>query len=502
MGKPPNKKIRQREKAEKMRKCIISRGLHKRTCEGFAKSNLTQPSQSMRERVAVERYTYYYNNSSNNYINCKYYTTNVSVRSHIINYSGPILDAERKKWMIYVDFQKLLWCEKFSRREAQMQICAREGISLSTLLRIVKKVDNRECLARRPGSGNVAKYHNTDDINCFMKEKGSQCQYIFSIIEMAEWVKEEFGHGTPYLVKKIMKEYKWRRTKQIIKPILTDDHKRARLNWSFKHLTMTKEEVFGDSSTCYIHADEKWFYLFHLHRHQWMPHGKSVTDCDTLLRASSKTQIPKVMFLGAVGYPRPEHGFDGNIGIWPVTYTKKAKRTSKYHKIGDEYEEMTNMDTKKFIAMVKDLLIPAAISKVGGWAKKIVLQIDSAGGHGVKISQAALTYDHGDVKIETVLQPTKSPDLNVLDLGAWYSLQVAVDKEKRNIKMRQILHVDEPVKPSHRIIELVENTWNDWVDEKRISKLFHDVYLVMKEIVRTSGNNNFEVPHTKREKRK
>ena len=35
------------------------------------------------------------------------------------------------------------------------------------------------------------------------------------------------------------------------------------------------------------------------------------------------------------------------------------------------------------------------------------------------------------MEIVTVTQPSKSPDLNVLDLGAWYSLQVAVDKYER-----------------------------------------------------------------------
>ena len=34
----------------------------------------------------------------------------------------------------------------------------------------------------------------------------------------------------------------------------------------------------------------------------------------------------------------------------------------------------------------------------------------------------------------------------------------------------------------------------------RINKLFHDVILVMKEILRVDGDNNFEVPHLQKKK--
>ena len=165
----------------------------------------------------------------------------------------------------------------------------------------------------------------------------------------------------------------------------------------------------------------------------WLPPNKQRMSQDALERGSSKTQIPKVMFLAALGFPRPEYGFDGDIGIWPVTCKKTALRTSKYHAAGDEYLEVTTMDTKKFIEMMKELVIPAAIEKVKNWATTIVFQMDSAGGHGVKMSQNALTYTDPatNISIRVVLQPTKSPDLNILDLGAWYSLQVAVDKYKR-----------------------------------------------------------------------
>tara|TARA_R110002050_G_scaffold113281_1_gene227946 strand:+ start:1582 stop:1869 length:288 start_codon:yes stop_codon:yes gene_type:complete len=89
--------------------------------------------------------------------------------------------------------------------------------------------------------------------------------------------------------------------------------------------------------------------------------------------------------------------------------------------------------------------------------------------------------------------------LNVLDLGAWHSLQVAVDKYKRDHRV-EYSQLDSPQKPTHRIIELVKKTWEEWISVPRINKLFHDVILVMKEILRVDGDNNFEVPHLQKKK--
>ena len=47
--------------------------------------------------------------------------------------------------------------------------------------------------------------------------------------------------------------------------------------------------------------------------------------------------MPKVMFLAVNARPRPEHGFDGKLGLWPFTITITAKKSdSRTGTVGGE----------------------------------------------------------------------------------------------------------------------------------------------------------------------
>jgi len=71
-------------------------------------------------------------------------------------------------------------------------------------------------------------------------------------------------------------------------------------------------------------------------------------------------------------------------------------------------------------------------------ADSVIIQIDGARGHAVKRTMKHMNLffkkKHQQKQgplCKIVLQPAYSPDLNILDLGAWHSLQVAYDKWKR-----------------------------------------------------------------------
>jgi hypothetical protein len=49
------------------------------------------------------------------------------------------------------------------------------------------------------------------------------------------------------------------------------------------------------------------------------------------------------MFFGAVAPPNTSKKFDGRIGVWMVTETKVAQRSSKFHDAGDVFEVPTMM---------------------------------------------------------------------------------------------------------------------------------------------------------------
>jgi len=140
------------------------------------------------------------------------------------------------------------------------------------------------------------------------------------------------------------------------------------------------------------------------------------------------------MFLAAVGAPIP--GFDGAVGIWPVGEHEVAKRKSKYFAKGDKRFRSTTMNRNSFIDMVKTHVVPAVLAKAPKSVREVEIQFDSAGGHGgghgVKKSLAVLNAwgARQRLPVRFITQPTKSPDFNVLDLGAWNSLQSAVTEVK------------------------------------------------------------------------
>ena len=91
---------------------------------------------------------------------------------------------------------------------------------------------------------------------------------------------------------------------------------------------------FGDKNI--VHGDEKWFYLMHDGSvcrvfPQSIRNGDGELQRVVTMHASPKiyhkSRMPKVMFLAVTARPRPEHGFDGKLGLWPFTVARIAKRS-------------------------------------------------------------------------------------------------------------------------------------------------------------------------------
>lgn len=207
--------------------------------------------------------------------------------------------------------------------------------------------------------------------------------------------------------------------------------------------------------------------------------------------ALSKTQIPKVMFLGAVAPPNEAKNFDGRIGLWEVTEEKVALRRSKFHDRDDIYDIPTIMNGDKFLEMCKEKLIPA-IKKKLSFAKLVEVQIDSAGGHKVNTTVDELNNyckSFRKPQIQFITQPTRSPDLNVLDLGIWNSLQSLVP----TVKYQE----DAEVQMHQRIINEVKRAWNEY-DSTKLTKIFNTLKLVYSEVSKVQGGNNYKPPHARK----
>lgn len=343
------------------------------------------------------------------------------------------------------------------------------------------QVEETGSLLRNPGSGAPPTVTNRQDINVFFEDQALEWEYEFTYEAMAQAIKEKFeGVGSTSTVTAIMSHLDWRRTRRVIRPFLTPDHMKARLDWSTEWINF---DYFGGREAL-VHIDEKCFYAFKERgRICYCPPG---IDPEPLY-ALSKTQIPWCMFLGAVSPPRPEFGFDGKVGLWHVGVEKIALRKSKFHDKAEVYWTNINMDGEVFMRMGKDLLLPAIAEKLQ-WADTVTVQLDSAGGHrigeSVEYLNALGAISHPPTTFRT--QPCRGPDTNTLDLGIWNSLSSRVARVKYDRSAEDSMN--------QRIIDSVNQMWKEYPGQEKLTAIFHTLRAVHRAIIASKGGNSFKPP--------
>ena len=227
---------------------------------------------------------------------------------------------------------------------------------------------------------------------------------------------------------KHVKEGKIRRHTSSIKPYLTDENKKARLQWC---VDMLEPESLHDAprfKTLFDHVfiDEKWFFLTRKSERYYL-----LSDEDDPHRTcKSKNNIPKLMFLCATSRPRFENGvctFDGKIGCFPLVTFERAKRSSVNRPAG-------TMEVKPITSIKRDVIREFLIEKVlpairAKWPrdelnKPIYIQQDNTPSH-VQVNDPlfceAAQQDGFDIRL--ICQPANSPDFNILDLGFFRAIQ-------------------------------------------------------------------------------
>ncbi|XP_074299712.1 uncharacterized protein LOC141630865 [Silene latifolia] len=258
---------------------------------------------------------------------------------------------------------------------------------------------------------------------------------------------------------------RWVMSKQIrghtnaLKPGLTDKNKLARLIFSLQHLQcheITKQVIFKDQSNI-IHLDEKWFSKtkpttrFYLAKGETEPHR-----C-----VQSKSFIEKVMFMCAVA--RPQYGsngevvFDGKIGIWPFVCQVPAQRNSK-NRVAGTLETKCIESINKHVTreMIINQVLPAIKSKwPSNLSKRIIIQQDNARPHFSNDDPEFKKHATADGwQIELAYQTSNSPDLNVLDLGFFRSIQSLQQKKSTQAYMLEIMKkkggIDYPIPHMHK----------------------------------------------------
>lgn len=282
-----------------------------------------------------------------------------------------------------------------------------------------------------------------------------------------------------------------RRHSNAIKPFLKDENQLARLRFCLSMLdprSMPYEPKFVDMYNV-IHIDEKWFYMTKKKENYYL----LPEEGDPLRTCQSKNFIGKVMFLAAMARPRFDaegnEVFSGKIGIFPFVTEKPAERRSRNRDAGTMVmKPMTSIKRETIRAFFIEKVIPAIKRN---WPREdavrtIYIQQDNARTHidpSDEQFQIVASQDGFDIRL--TCQPSNSPDLNILDLGFFSSIQALQHKECPRTVPELLL--------------AVEKSFNEYPSQK-LNRVFVTLQLCMREIMKHGGSNKYKIPHVNKDR--
>jgi hypothetical protein len=220
-----------------------------------------------------------------------------------------------------------------------------------------------------------------------------------------------------------------KRVSNTIKPYLTEKNKKDQLKWCLlmiDPMSIPHDPIFKGLFD-HVFIDEKWYYITRkIERYYSIP-----GEVEPTRTCKNKNYIPKIQILTAVARPRFDSNgnctFDGKIGCFAFVTYEPAKRSSVNRPAG-------TIEMKPIESITKDVMRSFMIEKVlpairVKWPredanKPIYIQQDNAKPHVApndRLFCEAAKEDGFDIRL--VCQPANSPDLNILDLGFFNSIQ-------------------------------------------------------------------------------
>jgi hypothetical protein len=145
------------------------------------------------------------------------------------------------------------------------------------------------------------------------------------------------------------------------------------------------------------------------------------------------------------------------------------------------------MGSEMFFELMRDQGFPA-IAKAMWWmrGKVVLFRIDRARPHTghhmhARLNELGKTFDP---QIKVDYQPAKSPDTNVHDIGLFPSMSARSRPLQKHLGFFDV----------EALWKAVQDIW-DQFDGATIERTWQDRTLNLREIIKHSGNNEFEVPH-------
>ncbi|ETV67858.1 hypothetical protein H257_15982 [Aphanomyces astaci] len=258
-----------------------------------------------------------------------------------------------------------------------------------------------------------------------------------------------------------------------LKPLLTDENRTERIEFCRSDGSGLAELPFLDMHDV-VHLDEKWFNADKDRRKVYLTKGERIGR----RACKSKRFIPKVMFLAAVARPQYDDAgnliFDGKIGMWPFVTSTPAIRTSRNRPAGTIYGHYSGQRERRG-------------AKMPSVSKRVVIQHDNASPH-ASVSDGVLDAIQGHFadgwEFRVRRQPPNSPDLNVLDLGFFASIQALQYKSV-----------------SRTVDDVIRSTLAafDELSEEKLDNVFLTLQAVMRIVLEHNGDNHFRLPHLHKE---
>uniref|UniRef100_A0ACD5XP25 Uncharacterized protein n=1 Tax=Avena sativa TaxID=4498 RepID=A0ACD5XP25_AVESA len=273
-----------------------------------------------------------------------------------------------------------------------------------------------------------------------------------------------------------------------LKPLITPANKLKRLEFCVSMLDedqLTTPRPFFKKMDNIVHIDEKWFYMTKENNNYYL-----LPDEPRPFRTvQNKNNIGKVMFLTAVAKPRynevGEVTFDGKIGTWAFVQETPAQKNSKNRDKGTLELKPVKVTRDVMREYLCQKVIPAIQER---WpdedvGRTLYIQQDNAKPHLLPSDEVfRQVVAETDLDIELIQQPPNSPDMNVLDLCFFRSLQSLTDsRAPTSIK---------------ELIEDVEEEYHNY-DVDKLARSFITLQYCMAGVMKVGGAIRYDPPHNK-----
>ena len=402
-----------------------------------------------------------------------------------------------------------IWKEKCLKKDQADDIASLFNIgSERTLRRYISRVNSDmaiEMYEDRPRSGRPTEILCEDLKDSFLQYLASR-RYHVTIRSVTSWLKLTRNKGCIDSAIKLLNSVGCRRVRVNVKPKLERKHILNRFIYCWERLNEVLHARSTNESNCAvdIFVDEKWFNKMTMGGYIWLPDNIRIEQAAEFWR--HKTHIPKIMYFAAISMPQKQISFDGRLYFEPLITEGKAKRNSVRRKAGSTILQPVSMDRVKFNAVIVKVL-EATVQKLPH-AKQIRIIADGAGGHSVgKHGQKGLDKALRDARqwissnsyqgqlmhgrtVSFLLQPSQSPDLNTLDLGAWWSLETDVNELRydpywtgRNNRPQDLLA---------DLNSTVLQSWQSWKTSDMLEKLKNTLHQNYWAILASRGRNDYD----------